>query len=249
VATLPNPQEDLERLLVPAPELIGKRPTLSEVHAAAEREADAVANVRHGRAHPLHFDYLRHARDLVRAQADRLGDALQLDAEETLAGWARGYLDSVRERGQRDSPPSPAPFGGPHSDVLRAYGEAGAQAASGAKRQVAHVCLGVAPAHPVVVTLRRSSGNERLDAIAVASFQQAAGARAVAPDVRPGLACYVVGVSAYRVPPLPTLGFGWKNGRPELIHPLKRVDQIIVELESLDYGPRAGPPSLLRRPN
>ena len=252
VAAVPNPQEDLERLLVPPPEVTGRRRTLSEALASAERRADAVDNVRVGRAHPLHFEYLRHARGLIVAEADRLGDQLRLDAHDTLEGWARGYLDRIREVNRnagRDAPTSRDVIGGQRPDVLGAFNEAEVQAASGAARRAAHVCLGVAPNHPVVVTLRRSSGIERLDQIAIASFQSATTARPMASDVRAGLACYRVGISAYRMPPLPTLSLGWKNGRPELIHPLKRVDRITVELESVDYGPPLGPPSLLRRAN
>ena len=252
VAAVPNPLEDLERLLVPAPEPTGKWRALTEVRAAAEREAGAVENVRRGRAHPLHFDYLRYARELIAAEAERAGDQLSLGASETLEGWARGYLDRLREvsqAGATDMPRLGDETGGHRPDVLGAINEAEIQAAAGAARRVAHVCLGVAPDHPVVVTLRRSSGNERLDQIAMASFRSAATARPLDSDVRPGLACYLVGVSAYRMPPLPALSLGWKKGRPELIHPLKRMNKVTVELESVDYGAPKGPPSLLRRSN
>ena len=253
VDAMPNPQEDLERLLVPAPELTGRWRALSEVRAATERHANAVENLRLGRAHPLHFDYLREARDLILADADRFADQLALGPQETIAGWARGYLDRVQELGRteaRDQPPIPEdPAGGHRPDLLGAYNEAQLQAEAGASRRVAYVCLGVAPHHPVVVTLRRSSGNAGLDKLAVESFRVASGNRPVADDVRPGLACYFVSISAYRMSPLPSLSFGWRNGRPQLIHPFARKTNVAVELESVDYGPGPGPPSLLRRPN
>ena len=97
-------------------------------------------------------------------------------------------------------------WAGPRPDVLGAYNEAGRQAESGAEQRSAEVCLGVAPNHAVVTTLRRSSGNAALDRLAVDSFEAAGGARPVTPDVRPALACYLVRVSAYRMPPLPTVG-------------------------------------------
>jgi hypothetical protein len=251
-AASPSPEEALDRLLVPAPAPTSRRRTLAEALTEIERRTDAIENVRVGRAHPVHFELLRHARDLLVVEADRVGDQLDLGARETLESWGRGYLDRIRKvqrKGRLEPPPAGDPIGGPHADILGALNEAQTQAAAGAVRRVARVCLGVAPGHPVVATLERSSGNERLDEIALASFQAAARDRPVGPDVRPSLACYLVSVSAYRMPPLPSLSFGWKNGRPDVIYPLKRIKHVSVELESLDYGPRPGPRSLLRRPH
>jgi hypothetical protein len=67
--------------------------------------------------------------------------------------------------------------------------------------------------------------------------------RPVTPDVRPALACYTVRVSAYRMPPLPTVGLDLANGR--IIYPLKRITKVTVELHSVDFGPKRESSSLL----
>lgn len=210
----------------------------------AERRAAAIENVRVGRADPLHFDYLRGARDLLAPEATRIAERLPLGPAESVKGWARGYLGRVAEvnRGTaRDLPESPRddPFG-PRPDVLGQYREMERQAASGAVERTAEVCLGVAPDHPVVVTLRRSSGNAALDNLAVASFRASAGARPVVAEIRPGLACYLVGIRAYRVPPMPSVSLTWNHG-PKVIYPLKRMTEVSVQLESVDYGARPPP--------
>ena len=239
-AERPNPDEALDQLLGPAPEAParpGRRRPLGEARAEAERRADAEENVRVGRAHPLLFDLLRHARERLTLEATRIAESLPLGAAETTKGWARGYLKGVADahRAPFASPRAPdATFGGPHPDVLGAYNEAQRQAASGAEERTAEVCLGVAPNHAVVATLRRSSGNAALDRLAVDSFEAAGGAPPVTPDVRPALACYLVRVSAYRMPPLPAVGLDLVNGR--LIYPLKRITKVTVELQSVDFG-------------
>ena len=142
--------------------------------------------------------------------------------------------------------PLPAPdetVGGPRPDVLGAYNEAARQAESGAEQRAAEVCLGVAPNHEVVVTLRRSSGNAALDRLAIDSFQRAGDARPVTADVRPALACYRVAVSAFRLPPLPTVGIDFVNRR--ILYPLKRITKVTVELQSVDFGEAHEAPSLL----
>ncbi|MES1209285.1 MAG: hypothetical protein ABUS79_25385, partial [Pseudomonadota bacterium] len=228
--------DDLEALLAPPAD----RPrTVDELRAVAERRIAAIENVRAGRADPLHFDYLRGARDRLTPEATRIAERLPLGPAETAKGWLRGYLGRVGEvnRGAaRDLPESPAnsPFG-PGSDVLMGYREMERQAASGAVERAAQVCLGVAPNHAVTVTLRRSSGNATLDRLAVDSFRASADARPVAAAVRPGLACYVVRISAHRVPPSPSLGFTWDHG-PKVIYPLERITEVSVQLESVDYG-------------
>jgi len=236
----PNPDEALDQLLGPAPEAParpGRRRPLSELRAEAERRADAEENVRAGRAHPLLFDFLRNARERLTPEATRIAESLPLGAAETTKGWARGYLKGVADahHGAFAPPRAPDdPVGGPRPDVLGGYNEAERQAASGAEQRTAEVCLGVAPNRAVVATLRRSSGNAALDRLAVDSFEAAGAARPVTPDVRPALACYLVRVSAYRMPPLPAVSLDLAKGR--LIYPLKRITEVTVELQSVDLG-------------
>ncbi len=155
----------LDRLLVPPPSQAGRPRNIDQLRADFDRRVAAIENVRAGRAHPLHFDYLRGARDRLTAEATRLAEQLPLGPAESAKGWLRGYLgrvDEVNRGTARDLPESPRddPFG-PRPDVLGQYREMGRQAASGAVERTAQVCLGVAPGHAVVVTLRRSSGNSR----------------------------------------------------------------------------------------
>ncbi len=82
--------------------------------------------------------------------------------------------------------------------------------------------------------------------MAVDSFERAGALRPVPTEVIAGVACYRVAIAAFRVPPLPSLGFGLKNGRPEVIYPLKRITKVTVELKSVDYGAKGGPQNLLR---
>jgi hypothetical protein len=240
--------EALERLLAPAPDQKGQRP-LGELREETERRARAEANVRAGRADPLLFDYLRDAQALLTPQATRIAEALPLGAAETTKGWARGYLGRVADAQHGAfAPVRPAdePFGGPHPDVLGAYDEAGRQAEAGAERRTAEICLGVAPDHAVVVTLRHSSGNAALDRLATDAFRSAGAGRP--PDARfpPSRACYRVSVSAYRVPPLPAVSIDLLRRR--VLYPLKRITKVTVDLQSVDLGPPTGPPSLLRSP-
>jgi hypothetical protein len=238
----------LERLLAPAPDSTGRRP-LAELRAEAERRARAEANVRAGRADPLLFDYLRDAQARLTPEATRIAEALPLGATETTKGWARGYLGRVAAAQHGlFAPVRPAdePLGGPHPDVVGAYNEAERQAEAGAERRTAEVCLGVAPDHAVVVTLRRSSGNAALDRLATEAFRAAGTGRPADSGVPPARACYRVEVSAHRVPPLPAVTFDLLRGR--LIYPLKRITKVTVELQSVDFGPQEGPASLLRVP-
>ena len=242
--------EAFERLLGPVPETLarpGRRRPLGELRAEAERRADAEENVRVGRAHPLLFDFLRNARDRLTPEATRIAESLPLGAAETTKGWARGYLKGVADAHHGAFAPPSAPddaTGGPRPDVLGAYDESARQAESGAEQRSAEICLGVAPNHAVVTTLRRSSGNAALDRLALGSFEAAGGARPVTADVRPSLACYLVRVSAYRMPPLPTVGLDLASGR--LIYPLKRITKVTVELQSVDFGPKRESSTLLR---
>jgi hypothetical protein len=251
-ASAPPDSGEIDPLLLPPAEPLGRRRSPAELHAEAERRADAVENVRAGRAHPLLYDYLRNARDLLTPEATRIADSLPLGPAVAAKGWWRGYLGRLAEvnRGNTIDPPR-APdeeVGGRRPDVLGAYREMERQAKSGAEERTAGVCLGVAPSHVVTVTLRRSSGNAALDRLAIDSFQSASLARPVVADIRPGLACYLVRISTYRMPPLPSLSFGWKNSHPDVIYPLKRISHVSVELESVDYGARRGPASLLHAP-
>ena len=68
-------------------------------------------------------------------------------------------------------------------------------------------------------------------------------ARAVTPDVRPALACYRVTVSAFRMPPLPTVAIDLAKG--SIIYPLKRITKVTVELQSVDFGAKREAPSFL----
>ncbi|HSY39342.1 MAG TPA: hypothetical protein VLA79_07430 [Polyangia bacterium] len=245
----PGRDEALEALLVPTPErptLPARRRPVDELRAEADRRADAVANVRAGRAHPLLFDLLRNARDRMTPEATRIAESLPLGVAETTKGWARGYLKGVADAhsGQLAPPPGPEETtGGPRPDVLGGYNEAAHQAESGAEQRSAEICLGVAPNHAVVATLRRSSGNAALDRLAVESFKLAGETRPVTPDVRPALACYRVAVSAFRMPPLPSVGIDLANGR--IIYPLKRITKVTVELQSVDFGAARKAPSFL----
>jgi outer membrane biosynthesis protein TonB len=244
-ATIPDPGEALEQLLAPPPEARGVR-SLDALRAEAERRADAEENVRAGRANPLFFDYLRHARDRLTPDATRLAEKLPLGAAETTKGWARGYLKGVEDAHHGLAAPLRAPddsVAGPYPDVLGAYNEAGRQAEAGAEQRAAEVCLGVAPNHAAVVTLRRSSGNAALDRLALDSFRSASEVRPVTPDVHPALACYQVRISAHRVPPLPMVSFDLIKRR--IIYPLKRITNVTVDLQSIDFGPKKQSSNLL----
>lgn len=240
-----DPAEALEQLLAPAPDRHGPRP-LAELREEADRRGKAEANVRAGRADPLLFDYLRDAQKLLTPEATRLAEALPLGPAETTKGWARGYLGRVADAQHgafAPARPADEPFGGPRPDLLGAYDEAQQQAEKGAEQRTAEVCLGVAPDHAVVVTLRRSSGNAALDRLATESFRAAGAGRPVDARVPPSRACYRVQISAHRVPPLPAVSIDLLRGR--VIYPLKRITKVTVDLQSVDFGPRDGPPNLL----
>ncbi len=236
--------EDLDRFLAPPAAQNGARRPLAELRAEAEGRADAVDNVRAGRAHPLMFDYLRAARERLTPEATRIAERLPLGPAETVKGWGRGYLRSLddAQHGLLAPPRRPDdPAGERRADVLGAYNEAERQAASGAEERTAQVCLGVAPGRAVAVTLRRSSGNAALDRVTLDAFRAAADSHAPSADVRPTLACYRVRVSAFRVPPLPSVSFDFLSRR--VIYPLKRITKVTVELDSADFGakPQSSP--------
>jgi hypothetical protein len=218
----------------------------------AERQGEAREEVRTGRAHPVLYDYLRAAQVRIEPEATRLAEALPLGVSETVRAWTRGFLGGVEEvhrrRDRGDGDVRSGPSGNPDDrandptalgrrpDLFSAYGEGQRQAEDGAEERTAEICLGVAPQRPVVVQLRASSGNAALDRLALDSFEVAVAARTVPLDVRPGLACYRVSIRARRVPPFPSLGFGMRKGKVEVIYPLKRLTKVTVELVSIDHG-------------
>jgi hypothetical protein len=247
-----HPDEALEQRLVPQPEPSGHGRGADDLRADAERRADAVANVELGRANPQLYDYLRAARDRLEDEATHLAENLPLGPKESTKGWGRGYLkrlDEIHQGRARDLPESPDDAFDRRPDILGGYNEAEHQARSGAEERTAEVCLGVTPGHPVVVTLQRSSKLAALDKLAVDSFRAAGDARPVATDVRTGVACYRVRISAFRMPPVPSLSLGLdKKNRPVVIYPLKRITKVTVELKSVDYGPTPRSSPLLRQP-
>jgi hypothetical protein len=247
------PSARTDPLLNPVSRTARSRLSAAELTAESVRQAAAEENVRRGRAHPLLFEYLRAARARLEPEATLLAEALPLGPALSVQGWGRGFLARVAEasrRAARSEPPeattSDPMDGGRRPDLFPAYNEATRQATAGAEQRAAEICLGVAPDRPVAVTLRRSSGHAALDQLAVDSFRKATSARPMAADVRPGLACYQVRISAFRMPPLPSVSFGIKNGRPEVIYPLKRLTKVTVELVSVDHGDGDGDRSLLR---
>jgi hypothetical protein len=237
-------------IALPPPAGTRRRRSVEEIRSDFERQADAEAVVRTGRAPPILFELLRGARDRLEPEAHQIAEGLPLGPAQSIAGWGRGYLDRVR-RAPKDNPVLPPRSeesrlsqGG--SDVTAAYSEAERQAAAGAERRTAEVCLTLAPGRPPRVDLRATSGNAALDRLALGSFAGAGNVRPVPGDVRPGVACYLVRIAAFRMPPLPSLGLGFKNGRPEVIYPLKRITKVTVELRSVDEGAKAGTPPLIR---
>ncbi len=82
--------------------------------------------------------------------------------------------------------------------------------------------------------------------MALDSFRSAGEGHAPGPDLRPVLACYRVRVSAHRVQPLPSVSFDFARRR--LIYPLKRITEVSVELESVDFGSKPQTSPLLHTP-
>jgi len=240
------------------------RLSVDELRADLERRQDAVANVERGRVDPLMYDYLRGAKARFQQDAKRLADDLAVGGGATLRSWGRGYLNSVgaANRGELGArADAPREGGGdtrneksPGADVLGAYNEASRQAEAGAEERIAEVCLDVAPGRETSVALRRTSGNAALDRLAIESFTKAIQARPVPPDVRGGLACYELRISAFRVPPLPAISCSFDIGltRPTCVWPFKKVTSVKGRLLSVEDPPAAdgSPPraSLIRKP-
>jgi hypothetical protein len=248
---LPSARSD--PLLYPSLTSTRRRRSIDDLTSETVRQTDAEENVQRGRAHPLLFEYMRAARTCLEPEATLLAEALPLGPSLSMQGWGRGYLGRVEETGRKATGREPLdstirdPIGGAQRpDLFPAYNEATRQASAGAEQRTAEICLGVTPDRPVVVTLRRSSGHAALDQLAVDSFQKAALTRPMAADVRPGLACYQVRITAFRMPPLPMLSFGIKNRKLDVIYPLKRLTKVTVDLVSVDHGDSGKPRSLLR---
>ena len=227
------------------------RLSVDELRADLERRQDAVANVQKGRVDPLMYDYLRGAKARFQTDAKRLADDLAVGGGATLRSWGRGYLNSVdaANRGELGArADAPREGGGdtrneksPGADVLGAYNEASRQAEAGAEERIAEVCLDVAAGRETAVSLRRTSGNAALDRLAIESFTKAIAARPVPPDVRGGLACYELRISAFRVPPLPAISCGFDVGftRPTCVWPFKKVTSVKGRLLSVEDPPAA----------
>jgi hypothetical protein len=240
------------------------RLSVDELRADLERRQDAVANVEKGRVDPLMYDYLRGAKARFQTDAKRLADDLAVGGGATLRSWGRGYLNSVdaANRGELGARADAPREGGGDTrneksagaDVLGAYNEATRQAEAGAEERIAEVCLDVAAGRETTVALRRTSGNAALDRLAIESFTKAIAARPVPPDVRGGLACYELRISAFRIPPLPAISCGFDAGftRPTCVWPFKKVTSVKGRLLSVEDPPAAdGSParaSLLRKP-
>ena len=236
---------------------------VDELRVELERQQDAVANVDSGRADPLLYDYLRGARSRFQEDAERLADDLAVGPGDMVRSWGRGYLRTVEDKnrgllGARTD--APREGGGdarnetsPGADVLGGYRQAQRQAEAGAEERRAEVCLNVAAGRETAVALRRGSGNAALDRLTLESFTKAVAARPVPPDARPGLACYELRISAYRMPPLPFVSCGVGRNGLTCVWPFKKVTSVKGRLLSVEYPPAAGgsgqrSPSLLRKP-
>jgi hypothetical protein len=255
---LSGSESDVELRAVPH-----HRRSVDELRVEVERQEDAVANVEAGRADPILYDYLRGARQRFEADARRLAESIPLGAGEAVKSWQRGYLQRVDgiNRGaaaDRDGPPgegidavrrsSGEP---PPTDLFAAYGEATRGASDGAEERKAEVCLDMAPGKTPVPSLRRQSGNAALDRLVVESFVRAIAARPVPPDVRTGLACYEVRLSAFRMPPVPIASCGFDGSGFSCVWPFKKISSVTAKLLSVDYvrgSSTAANRSLLRRP-
>jgi hypothetical protein len=261
--------DDVKQRFAGAP---GAQPTLrarpgrfavDELRAEIERQQDAVANVSAGRVDPLLYDYLRGASSRFLDTADKLANDLAVGPGTMVRGWGRGYLRTIEDanRGKIGAKvDAPREGGGdarnetsPHADVLGGYNEARRQAEAGAEERRAEVCLDVAAGREPAVALRRSSGNVALDRLTLESFAKAVAARPVPPDTRGGLACYELLISAYRMPPLPSISCGVGRAGLTCVWPFKKVASVRGRLLSVEdprtdgRGAKAGP-SLLRKP-
>jgi hypothetical protein len=235
-----------------------KRPSVDEMRIEVERQRDAVANVEKGRVDPVLYDILRGARARVESEARRLAESLPLGPSETTRGWARGYLQNVerekrpgKDRAGDDTPDLRTEAERQRPDVLDGYNQAARAANLGAEERWSEVCLDFVPGREPVPTLRRSSGTTALDRLALDAFARAIAARPLPADLRPGLACYEMRISAFRMPPLPVLSCGYGETGFTCVWPFKRITSVKGRLLSVDRSasePKAAKPPLLRRP-
>jgi hypothetical protein len=225
------------------------------MRADLERQQDAVANVERGRVDPVLYDLLRGARARFESEARRLADTLALGPGETTRGWGRGYLQSVEQatRPGADRGASPdlrTDAERRRPDVLGGYDETIHAANAGAEERWSEVCLDVAPGREPRPLLRRGSGFVALDRLAVDAFAKAIAARPLPADVRAGLACYELRISAYRMPPVPMLSCGFGAEGFTCMWPFKRITAVKARLVSVDRSASEGrqaAQSLLRR--
>jgi hypothetical protein len=230
------------------------RPSVDELRVAVERAEDAAANVARGRVDPLLYDYLRGARARFQDEAKKVAEAIPLGAGATMRSWGRGYAAKIEEwqRGQA-SPPPGAEGDRPPADILAGYGHAAGAAKAGAEVRSVELCLDVEGSRASTPVLRRGSGVPALDRIALDAFARAVAARPAPSDLRAGLACYELRVSAFRMPPVPMLACSFDIGSSgaSCAWPFKRITNVTGRLVSVDYDrsdPRTAKPSLIRRP-
>jgi hypothetical protein len=256
------PAELKNRLLGP-PDATGivvkrpPRPSVDQLRVEAEHEEDIVANVVRGRADPLLYEYLRGARRRFEADARQLADEISLGPSETMRSWGRGYLrrDTSRARGDYGPDDLAADLrrdlNKQQVDLAAAYAESLRTETAAAEERRAEICLDVAPGRETSTTLRVGSGSASLDRLALASFEKAVASRPVSADVRPGIACYQIGIRAFRALPMPILSCGFDGGAVGCVWPFKKVTSVSARLISVDYSGNDKTPanhSLLRTP-
>jgi hypothetical protein len=137
--------------------------------------------------------------------------------------------------------------------VLGGYGHAVSAARAGAEVRTVELCLDVEGGRARPPVVRRGSGVPALDRIALDAFTRAVDVRPTPADLRAGLACYELRVSAHRMPPVPMLSCSFDIGSAPLrcAWPFKRITKVTGRLVSVDYergATRSDKPSLLRRP-
>jgi hypothetical protein len=247
------------RIAGPAPEATleakpHRWPSLDELRVKVERQEDAAANVAKGRVDPVLYDYLRDARVRFHDEAKKVAEEIPLGAGATVRSWGRGYAAKIEEwqRGQAGPPPG-ADGDRPPADVLGGYGHATSAARVGAEVRTVELCMDVAASRTSPPVVRRGSGVPALDRIALDAFARAAAVRPAPADLRAGLACYELRVSAHRMPPVPMLSCSFDIGGEGVAcaWPFKRITKVTGRLLSVDYEHDAPPPdkpSLLRRP-
>ena len=248
---LAGPAPDADIVIAPR-----RRPSVDEMRVDLERQQDAVANVDSGRVDPVLYDLLRGARTRFESEARRLADNLALGPGETTRGWGRGYLQQVERATRPGIDRAASPDLRPDAerrrpDVLGGYGETISAANAGAEERWSEICLDIAPGREPQPKVRRGSGFVALDRLALDAFAKAIAARPLPADVRAGLACYEMRISAFRMPPVPMLSCGFGAEGFTCMWPFKRITSVKGRLVSVDRSAseatQAGR-SLLRRP-